>query len=290
MFRKIKILSGVLVSCCILTGRISAQDYNLEESLTGFLRNGYPATFLQKYMEPFTTALGTSINGSSFHSAKVIFFPHLEISANAVYLSVPEEARYFNYEGRKYPTFFGPYTPGLNDSIEGSGLTGYMLPLLQLDLGMFSSFQASVRGSRYRIPEMGQINLFGLGVKYGLSDLITLETLHMDLSVQAFYHAYSIGDWLSSGSFAINVQNSTRLSAIPLEIFAGLGYERVSLKIKTENLSGVGGDAIGDILIDGENGVRLTLGMGMSVLVFNFHAEYDFGVYDSAGGGVSLRF
>jgi len=290
MFRRVKILVGFFVLCCTLTGRLSAQNYDLEETLTGILRDGYPASFLQDYMETFTTAMGTTINGSSFHSAKVNFFPHLEIGVNAVYLSVPEKAQYFSYEGRQYPTFFGPFAPGVNDSIYGSGLTGYMLPLLQLDLGMFSSFQASVRGTRYNIPEMGQINLFGLGVKYGLSDLITLDALRMDLSVQAFYHAYSIGDWLSSGSFAINIQNSTSLSTFPLEFFAGLGYERVSLKVKTDNLSGIGEDAIGDILIDGKNGVRLTLGMGLSVLIFNLHAEYEYGVYDSAGGGVSIRF
>lgn len=290
MCKKIKILFGVFGLCCVLTGRLPAQNYNLEETLTGLLRGGYPASFLQSYMEPFTTAMGTSINGVSFHSAKVNFFPHIEFGANTVYVSVPETDRYFSYEGRQYPTFFGPSLSVPDDNINGSGLTGYMIPLIQLDLGMFSSFQASVRGTHYRIPEMGEINLFGLGVKYGLSDLVTLEALHMDLSVQAFYHAYSIGDWLSSGSFAINVQSSTRLSILPLEFFAGLGYERVSLKVKTDNLSGIGDDAIGDILIDGKNGVRLTLGAGLSVWIVNLHAEYDFGFYDSAGGGLSLRF
>ena len=268
---------------------LQAGDYNLGKTLSDMLKSGYPVAYIQGYMKPLTTAMGTSINGASFHSAGVNFFPHMEIGAGYIFISVPENARYFRYNGQSYPTYFGPRSEE-NGTIPGSGLTGYNLPLLQLDLGMFSYFQASLRGTHYTISDMGEIRLFGVGVKYGLSDLVTIDFMPLDLSVQAFYHAYGIESWLSSGTFAINVQISSRFAIIPLELFTGLGYERVSLKVKSENLPDIGENAAGDILIDGDGGVRITLGAGINLFLFNLHAEYNYGFYSSTAAGLSIRF
>jgi len=289
MSGKYNILFTIMMVLGVSAGRSDAQDYHLGNTLAGILNKGYPASYIQGYMQSFATAMGTSVNGTSFHSARVNFFPHVEIGINAVYISVPDEARYFLYNGQERQTFFGPLSNELDD-ISGSGMSSFTIPQIQLDLGMFSYFQASLRVTRYNISEMGEISLLGLGVKYGLSDLVSIDFIPLEVSVQAFYHAYSIEDWLSSGSFAINLQNSARLAFLPVEIFAGLGYERVSLKIKSDNLPGIGENAAGDIPIDGKNGVRITLGAGLQVWLINMHAEYNYGFYNSAGGGLSIRF
>ncbi len=290
MYRKLENWLAIFLMVQLLSLKSAAQDFQLENTLSNIINKGYPPSYVQGYMQPFTTAMGTTVNGASFHTARVSFFPQVEIGVNAIYISVPEDAQYFAYNGQRRPTFFGPDSLNVSADVPGSGINHYTIPHLQLNLGMFSYFQASVRATKYKIPEMGEINLLGFGVKYGLSDLIPTDFMGLELSVQAFYHAYGIGDWLSSGTFAINVQSSAQLPFAPVDIFTGLGYERVSLKIKTDRLSGIGDSTVGDILIDGKNGVRFTFGMGFQIFIFNLHAEYNLGFYNSAAGGISMRF
>jgi len=290
MYRKLENWFTIFLILELLSLKSAAQEFQLENTLSDILDKGYPPSYVHGYMQPFTTAMGITVNGASFHTAKVSFFPKLEIGVNVVYISVPEDARYFMYDNERKPTFFGPDSPDVTADVPGSGILRYTIPHLQVNLGMFSYFQASVRATRYKIPEMGEINLLGFGVKYGLSDLLLTDFMGLEFSVQAFYHAYGIGSWLSSGTFAINIQSSARLPFAPVDIFSGLGYERVSLKVKTDRLSGIGNNAVGDILIDGKNGVRFTLGIGLEILIFNLYAEYNLGFYNSAGGGISMRF
>ncbi len=288
MSGRLKLYVGLILLGVFARNTIG-QEYHLGRTLAGILNKGLPGTYIQGYMQAFATAMGTAVNSGSFHSAKVNFFPHVEIGLDAISMSLPDEARYFSFNGEQQPTFFGPQADG-SAGVPGSGLTKFTLPQLQVDIGMFSFFQASLRATKYKIDQMGEIQLFGLGVKYGLSDLVTIDFLPLEVSVQAFYHAFSIEEWLSSGTFAINLQNSVELSFIPVEVFAGLGYERVSLKIKTNNLPDVGANGVGDILLDGKNGVRISAGLGLQLMIFNLHGEYNYGFYHSAAGGISIRF
>ena len=134
------------------------------------------------------------------------------------------------------------------------------------------------------------MDFFGIGVKYGLSDIVPMMAIPLDMSVQVIYHTYSIGNWLNSGTFAMNLHTSTDLKVIPLNIYGGIGYESTSLKLSTDEISDIGSSAVGDISINGQNKLKGTLGAGFTLWLLNIHAEYNFGVYNSAAAGAMIVF
>ena len=137
---------------------------------------------------------------------------------------------------------------------------------------------------------IGNMDFFFILLKYGLSDIVPMTTIPLDMSVQVIYHTYSIENWLNSGTFAMNLQTSTDLKVIPLNIYGGIGYESTSLKLSTDEIFDIGSSAVGDISINGQNKLRGTLGAGITFWLLNIHAEYNFGVYNSAAAGAMIVF
>ncbi len=272
----------------VLSSKAEAQD-NLETIVRDMLINEYPVTYIQSYLQPFATAFGTTVIGGIYHGAYAKEFPHSDLGIKAIKMQIPEDEKFFSYEDQKLPTVFGPATND-SSSAPGTGLDNYVLPLFQANIGMFSGFEIMVRANKYNIPELGKMDFFGLGVRYGLSDIIPVTVIPIDMSVQVIYHTYSMGEWLNSGTFAMNLQTSTELSAIPLTIYGGIGYESTSLKLTTEEISDIGNYAVGDISINGKNKTRATIGAAISLFIFNVHAEYNFGKYPSAAAGALVVF
>ena len=279
-------LIAVFVS--IMSNRAEAQD-NLENIIREMLKNDYPVTYIQSYMQPFATAFGTTVISGVYHRAYAKEFPHGDIGIKAIRIHIPDQDRFFIYENEKVPTVFGQVT---NDSslATGTGLIKYTLPIYQLNFGMFSGFEVMIRGNKYFIREIGNMEFWGLGVRYGMSDIIPMTIIPLDMSVQVIYHTYSMGDWLNSGTFAMNLQTSTDLKVIPVTIFGGVGYESTSLKLSTDKIPEIGSSAVGDISINGKNKLRVTIGAGVTLLLFNIHAEFNYGEYNSVAGGAMFVF
>ena len=283
-----KFIFLVVVFVSILSNRAESED-NLENIIREMLKNDYPVTYVQSYMQPFATAFGTTMITGIYHRAYTKEFPHGDLGIKAIRIHIPDQDQFFIYENEKVPTVFGPVT---NDSSHttGTGLKKYTLPIYQLNFGMFSGFEVMIRGNKYTIPEIGTMEFWGLGVRYGMSDIIPMTIIPLDLSVQVIYHTYSMGDWLNSGTFAMNLQTSTDLKVIPVTIFGGIGYESTSLKLSTDKIPEIGSSAIGDISINGKNKLRATIGAGVTILLFNIHFEFNYGEYNSAAAGAMFVF
>jgi len=267
---------------------VIAQD-DLADYLIDILKQGYSEPYLQGYMQPFATAFGTIVSSGLYHRASLKSFPHMDIGVNAVLLNIPDKAKYFYFNGEQQPTFFGPEIAG-SAGIPGSGLKQLTVPQIQVNMGLFSSFEFLLRGSIYYIDKIGNMDFIGVGIKYGLSDLIPMQTSPIDMSVQVIYHTYGLDGWLNSGTFAMNLHASTNISQSPLNFYGGVGYESTSLKISTDDIPGIGESGIGDVSINGKDRMRMTIGASLTLLYFNIHTDYNFGYYKSIAFGAMVVF
>jgi hypothetical protein len=267
---------------------LSAQN-NLESRLRDMLKQGLPESYIQGYMQPFSTAFGTIAAGGVYHRATAKEFPHLDFGINVVSLEIPDRAGTFVYEGVTIPTFFGTRASA-GEYPGGIDLNRITVPQVQLNLGLFSGFEMMLRGNKYSISEIGEVDFLGVAIKYGLSDILPVPESPIGMSVQVLYHTYGISNWFNSGTFAMNLQSSLDLLVIPVNIYGGLGYESSSLKISTDKIPAIGEDGIGDISINGKNKLRLTIGAGLNLYFMNIHADYNFGEFHSFAAGAMIVF
>ena len=284
---RIKFRTTFLIFAVIFSiANVRAQS-NLESIVRDILYLDDAETYLQEYMQPFSTSFGTIVSGALYHRANVKEFPNFDIGISGHYLRIPASARSFVYMGEQQPTVFGDHSPG-SAGIPGTGQGELLIPQIQLNMGLFSGFEFMLRGSNIQVTDIGEMNFRGFGVKYGLSDLLSVMFVPMDMSVQVLYHTFGIENWLNSGTFAMNVQISAQVIAPALAMFGGVGYESTSLKISTDKISGIGDAAIGDFSINGLNKIRVTLGSSLTFLFLNGHIEYNLGKYNSAAAGVMI--
>lgn len=271
-----------LLAALMLSTTVLAQS-DMESSVDKIV-NQYGEAYLKGYMQPFVTAFGTASAGALYHRAYTKSFPRLDVGISAVYISIPDEAKTFAIAGGQQPTVFGPQG-GL---VNGTDVSDFFLPQLQLNLGLFANFEVTGRGFSVNVPDLGDISLLGFGIKYGLSDLIPIPMFPLDFSVQAMYSKFSVSDWLNSGTFGMNLQTSASVPVLPLDVYAGIGFESTSMTLDTKALSA--SSPFGDVSIDGENNFRMNVGASLTFLLLNVHVDYNIGKYNSLGGGVMIVF
>jgi hypothetical protein len=246
--------------------------------------------YLRGYTQPLSTAFGITSGGALYHRAYVKRLPHFDVGISVVRLPIPTSAKSFIWQGEEVPTFFGTDSPP-PDAVQGTNLSELTIPQIQLNLGLSADFELMIRGwSELNIAEIGEITVYGIGVKYGLSDLISLPEFPIDLSVQATYHVLRVSTWLKTGTFGMNIQSSADLAFVPIGIYGGLGYEATSMTIKTEEIPGIGDNAIGDVKLDGENGLRINFGLSYTLFFFTLNLDYNICKYNSIAGGAKIVF
>ncbi len=272
----------ILITAVLLMFSIAQAQSSMESSVTQIV-NSQGEAYLKGYMKPFVTAFGTAAAGATFHRAYTKSFPRLDIGISGVYISLPDEAKMFNFNGTRQPTVFGPDNQGL---VGGTDLGTFFLPQLHLNLGLFANFELMARGFSVNVGEVGDISLIGFGVKYGLSDLVPLPIL--DISVQANYSSFNVGEWVSSGTFGMNLQASKGIPMLPLDVYAGIGFESTSMTLDTKAL--VPNSTLGEVSIDGDNSFRTSFGVSLTLLLLNIHLDYNIGEYSSLGGGLMVVF
>jgi hypothetical protein len=261
---------------------------DLEKKIVNIIKTeGEP--YVKGYMKPFATAFGTSVNGAMYHRAYTKGILRFDVGLSAVYLAVPDKGKSFIYNGQEFPTLFGSSdaVPGL--VAPGTGVSSLFVPMFHANIGFISNLELTARYMGFKISEFGTIILVGGGIKYGLSDLVPLPVFPLDLSVQAMWHNYALGEWITSGNFGMNLQASTGLSILPFDIYGGVGFENTTMEIKTADIPGNATD-LGNISINGENSVRATVGIGYTMTMINAHVDYNFGFYKALGMGLMIVF
>lgn len=246
--------------------------------------------YLKGYTQPLVTSFGIIMGGALFHRADVKLFPHLDVGLSFVSIKMPDKSKIFNWKGERVPTFFGTDDPP-EGAVHGTNLSKFMIPQLQLNLELFADFELMFRGNpSYEIVEIGEIAIYGIGVKYGLSDLISIPDFDLALSAQASYHVLRVSNWLNTGTFGMNVQVSKNLPFIPMGVYSGVGYEATSMTMSTDEIAGIGDNAVGDVKLNGENGLRILFGLSLNVYFLTVNIDYNISEYNSIGGGAKLVF
>ncbi|APF19357.1 DUF6588 family protein [Caldithrix abyssi] len=272
----------------VLVNFNSAKAGDFEDNLKLILQQQAAKDYIQGYVQPFSTALGTGLGGALFHRGYAKTLPRFDVGVSAVYIPLPDEAMTFQYLGMTKPTVFGddaPVDPQDPQSIGVPGLNvkDFVLPMLHANVGLFGGFEATVRFAKKNFDDLGDVTLIGGGIKYELSDLIPIPMFPIDFGVQAAYHKFTIGSFLDAGTFSMNFQASGSIPLFPIDIYGGVGYDVSSLTVKTGELEP--SSVIGDVTVDGENALRLNAGISFTLLFFNVHADYNVGKYKSVAVG-----
>lgn len=278
--KKVMVMLSVFLLLFSVTG-LQAQSF--EDYLGNILEEGYGADYIKGYSQPLSTALGTGLGTALYHRGYTKTLPRFDAGISAAYIQIPDDSRSFNssISNQDEPTFFGS-KEGL---ISGIDQNSFLLPMLHVNLGLFANLEATARFAVLDVDNLGKITLYGAGLKYGLSELIPLNILPIDFSVQAAYHKFSIGEILDAGTFSMNLQASLSVPILPLDIYTGIGFDNSTMIVKTDALDMQG---IGDVTIDGENKLRYNLGVSFTFLLLNVHADYNIGYYNSLGAGVMI--
>jgi len=280
----------LLVVLLIIPVVIVAQN-NLENNVKIILSDPTKGeSYLKGYTQPLTTSFGIIMGGSLFHRADIKLIPHLDVGLSVYSIKMPDKSKVFKWNGEHVPTFFGTDDPP-EGAVRGTDLSKIMIPQLQLNLGLSADFELMIRGNpSYVIDEIGEITIYGVGVKYGLSDLITIPGFDLALSAQAAYHLLRVSNWLNTGTFSMNVQASKKLPFLPFGLYTGIGYDATSMTMSTDEIPGIGDNAVGDVKLNGENGLRVVFGISVNVFFLTVHIDYNISEYNSVGGGVKLVF
>ena len=286
-----KIYVLILIGVLVLNPPGSIAQNNLENNIKLILSDVEKGEdYLRGYTQPLATAFGITMGGSMLHRAFTKTFPGFDAGLSIVYLKLPDKAKTFSWQNEAVPTVFGP-ADAPDNAIRGTGLNEIELPEVQINLGLTGDFELMVRGwPSHTISEIGEITVYGIGIKYGLSELISSPNFALDLSVQAAYHILRVSNWLNTGTFGMNIQVSKDLSGFPMGFYTSVGYEATSMTISTEEIPDIGENAIGDVRLNGENGLRANFGIFVNLWIFNLHMDYNIGEYNSVAAGVLLGF
>jgi hypothetical protein len=287
---KITVVFLFYLAPVLAVGQVNSEN-NLENNVRIILSDpakGEP--YLKGYTQSLVTSFGIIMGDAIFHRADLKKFPRLDIGLSIAYIKMPDKSKLFNWQGGRVPTFFGTDDPA-EGAVRGTNLSEYYIPQLQLNLGIFTDFELMVRGNpSYVIDEIGEITIFGIGIKYGLSDLISIQNFDLALSAQVGYHALRVSNWLNTGTFGMNVQASKSLPILPLGVYTGVGYEATSMTMSTDEIYGIGDDAVGDVKLNGENALRFVFGLSLKVYFLTFNLDYNISEYNSLGAGAKLVF
>ena len=267
---------------------VNAQD--LESRLSRLITDGFGKSYLENYIEPFSTALGTSLGGGMFHRASVKGFPRFDLGLSAVYIPIPDKAKTFestsDIVSGKVPTLFGSNSPQQAEAVKGLEQDVFLLPVLQANLGLIGNLEVSARYAALNIDYLGKLSILGGALKYGLSDLIPIPMFPLDFSVQAGYHKFTLGKIIDAGTFSMCFQTSYSVPILPVGFYGGIAYDNSSLTVNTEEI--VQGSDLGSVKVEGKNSIRYNAGVSMTFLIMNIHADYNIGEYNSFGLGVMI--
>lgn len=285
---KRKNILTILLISLFLAAAINAQD--LESRLTKLVSDGYGRTYLEDYLKPFSTSLGTSLGGAMYHRASTKGFPRFDAGLSAVYIPIPDKAKSFestsNIVEGTVPTLFGSKSPNASAAIKGLDQSSFFLPVLQANLGLMANLEVSARYAALDIDYLGELSIIGGALKYGMSDLIPIPMFPLDFSIQAGYHKFTLGKIIDAGTFSMNFLTSYSVPLMPFGFYGGIGYDNSSLTVNTEEL--VTGSTLGKVKVEGKNSIRYNIGVSAEFLILNVHADYNIGEYNSFGMGVMI--
>lgn len=257
----------------------------------------YSQTNAEGYIKPIVDCLGVNMNRGWYHSAKIPKFG-LKFRFGLVAMLAPFMDKDKTFTATTEGTF-KPRTDaevstvaGSEKSVEikgtgettfafpgGLNMTGIPFVAPQLTVGYFMGTEATLRLfdtawlGKMGDTEIGDISLFGIGVRHSIDQYIPL--CPVDIAAGVFYQRISVSDdFIKFTNLHIGVQASKGLG--PLLVYGGLGYDNSNATMEW-SYHGEFGDFEYSVDIAGDNGIEATAGLGFNVFILHLNADISFG-------------
>ncbi|MFO7889657.1 MAG: DUF6588 family protein [bacterium] len=271
----------LLLIVILLLGSMVAYSQDLDKTITQYQKNNATG-----YLQPLADAFGANLNSGLSRSAHISKFGlHIGLSLQAMYSPIPDDKKKFIPEGADFevPTIFGSES-NYNEYLDGLWDTDFFpLAVPQLTIGSLMGTEATVRYFAYENKEIGEIKLYGWGLRHSISQYIPLCPI--DIAAGFFQQKFSIGSYVEANALYYGLQVSKKISVLML--YAGVGGEKSTLDLNYEFEDS--GDKI-SFDLDGENKTRMTIGAGLDFKYIKLYADYHLAPQNVFSGGIGFGF
>ncbi|MDP1675802.1 MAG: hypothetical protein Q8L88_02970 [Bacteroidota bacterium] len=143
-------------------------------------------------------------------------------------------------------------------------------------------------------PEIGKFKYFGFGIQHNLGMWLPIPVV--DVSASFFTQNLKVGTIFESKATAFGLNASKQLGFAFLNVTPYAGFMLESSKMNvTYNFEVDKGNGVMETIpvafeLEGENKSRITLGLGIRLLVININVDYNIGKQNSATAGVFFAF
>lgn len=293
-------------------------------------------SLIEAYLSPFGNSLGASLNNGWYNTAKphklggfdVTFTLNMAfIGADHKSFNLDDITKGTNFVGdENTPTFLGDNTNGawvsypnedgvqsfqMPDGIVDLGVIP--LPMLQGGVGLIKGTEIDVRYLPLtEIGKIGEINMFGVGVKHDILQWIPLASaLPISVSIQAGHTNVNTAIVIPGTSeiedqdVSLNVKATTINLLVSKKIlmltgYAGIGYNSstTTFEVTEKYTIGTGSNAIAfdpgvltKLEFQTENDFRMNFGLRFQLAILAIQANYTLSEYPVAtiGLGISIR-
>ncbi|MCX5777883.1 MAG: hypothetical protein NTU66_01475 [Elusimicrobia bacterium] len=220
-----------ILSLCLITSSNSFGANPFDEFKNQI--SGVATAIAQKNLDNLAKDMGALISGGSFHQAKVLGFPGLDIGIQAPIVTVNKD----------------------NAIVKAAGIDTVPLPLIQVEIGLPGKTDVIGRFSSY-----ADSSLVGVGLRYGLykGSLPGVPSV----SVQSVYNTLTVAaaaNKFKATSFSTSLIASVGLLVI--DPYVGFSYDMTSVEPDASIISGMKGNA---------NNTRIEGGVNISLLPLTY--------------------
>jgi len=265
-----------------------------------------------RFVQPLSTWFGSYFNSGGYYSASIPKTFGFKFSIIGMYIFVPDGQTSFTpnlpdgySSSGSTATFFGS-KGGVYLGPKGFVIYPFGLNLQSVPAGIYQA-SGSMFGAELMLRYFPKLrindvttNLWGIGLKYSISQFIPLSPV--DIAVQVLYNNFNLEfdgdndayDFKSdSKNFAANVHVSKTFSGMFI-LYGGLQYESTTMDLEynfrdPNNLFPNIADQRMSVNITGTNNFRLTLGAAVKLAVIVFNVDYNISSQSLFTGGISLE-
>ncbi len=267
---------------------------SLEQGLLDILKAGYGEDYIRGYIQPFADHLAVSLNSTSYHSPNQSESLSIEIGLNLTLIPIPQNEQTFKatygtmgigYE-EEVPTVYGDKQPVVIGAIPGTETENFMLPLLQLNLGLLPRISSSIRFIVTNIDYIGQLAVYGGSLSYHILKQDRANPYISDISAGVSINKFKLGSVLDNISYGAGLYIAKDISSLPLRSYAGINYYKSTLNVRSQEIWS--DTPMGDITITGDPKFHLTLGMNYTYKIVKFYGDINVGKYNYITTGLYL--
>lgn len=271
----------IILIAILVFASMAVYSQDLDKSITQYQKSNATG-----YLQPLADVFGANLNSGLSRSAHISKFGfHISLSLEAMYSPISEDKKVFTPAGENFdvPTIFGEEIEN-EEYLDGLWDTDFFpLAVPQLTIGSVFGTEATIRYFTYENEDIGEIDLYGWGIRHSISQYIPL--CPVDIAAGFFQQKFSIGSYVEANALYYGLQVSKKISVLLL--YGGIGGEKSTIELDYELE-----DSNEKISFDlnGENKTRLTIGAGLDFKYVKLYADYNIAPQNVISGGIGFGF